>query len=379
MLALSESEPAASANPADLVPPLSFTGERYLPFGENAEGSIHNEHLHRYAFAREFVRGLEVLDVACGEGYGTAFLAQEATRVVGVDVDAATVTHAAHVYQALPNASFVHGDCADLPLPDKAFDVVVSFETIEHHDKHEEMIAELRRVLRPGGLLIISSPNRRVYSDETGYQNPFHVKELYGDEFKALLARHFQFGRILNQSTRVGSFLYANEALSEAWSPVSKVAADTTKQSSGPLTFPSSMPLFLETASEVARRADDTYALYYVALASDDPARLQGTPDDSAFVNLADSTLATYEAHLTHFDRERTRLENDARGYTAHINELAERLQQTEEQLHNTRVVLEQERAQAQERVYVPGIRRSTLRKIPGASQVAGMVRRLRK
>src|SRR5690606_3888910 len=83
----------------------------------------------------------------------------------------------------------------------------VSFETSEHHDQHQEMMREIKRVLRPGGLLIISSPDKLYYSDLTGLRNPYHVKELYRDEFEALLREHFAHHLLLGQRVMYASAL----------------------------------------------------------------------------------------------------------------------------------------------------------------------------
>src|SRR5262249_12106933 len=92
-------------------------------------------------------------------------------------------------------------------LPDDSVDLVTSFETIEHHDRHESMMLEIRRVLRQNGCLIISSPNRLTYSDEIKYLNPFHVKELYYDEFHQLLRKHFRCVTVYGQRLATGSFV----------------------------------------------------------------------------------------------------------------------------------------------------------------------------
>jgi SAM-dependent methyltransferase/glycosyltransferase involved in cell wall biosynthesis len=183
---------------------LKFTGERYLP---EVDGQIELEHLHRYLLAARLVRGKAVLDIASGEGYGSDLLAKHAATVVGVDVSPETVEHARSRYSASPNLRFLVGDCSDIPLGDSVFDVVVSFETIEHHDKHEEMLKEVRRVLKPNGLLLISSPDRYNYSRATGYKNEFHVKELYRHEFEGLLSRHFKHVTMLGQRVAYGSFI----------------------------------------------------------------------------------------------------------------------------------------------------------------------------
>ncbi len=169
---------------------LAFTGERFLP---TCAGEIAYEHWHRYAFARQFAAGKRVLDAACGEGYGTAWLGQVATSVVGLDLDAATIAHATARYAKGERIRFIEGSCAALPLPDSAFDVVVSYETIEHLDAPDQprMLAEFARVLGPDGVLVISSPNKRLYSDARQYVNEFHLHELYRDGFAELLAPAF--------------------------------------------------------------------------------------------------------------------------------------------------------------------------------------------
>ncbi|HEL5401424.1 class I SAM-dependent methyltransferase [Stenotrophomonas maltophilia] len=184
---------------------LEFTGERFMP---EVAGQIAFEHLHRYHFASRFCQGKRVLDVACGEGYGSRILSNAASSVVGVDISAEAVAHAQGKY-ARGSLEFVEASAASLPLPDDSFDVVVSFETIEHHDQHEEMLSEIRRVLRPGGLLVLSSPNKQYYSIEPGYSNPYHVKELFREELLALAGRHFSAVQIYSQRVVHGSLLIA--------------------------------------------------------------------------------------------------------------------------------------------------------------------------
>lgn len=182
---------------------LEFTGERFIP---EESGQIAFEHLHRYYFARKLVRGKDVLDVACGEGYGSHIMAREAKSVVGVDIAPQVVAHAKSRYDC-ENLGFIEGSAAALPFEDDKFDVVVSFETIEHHDRHEEMMLEIRRVLRPGGVLVISSPDRQHYSIARGYDNPFHVKELFLEEFVALVRRHFDNAALFVQRVTHGSLI----------------------------------------------------------------------------------------------------------------------------------------------------------------------------
>ncbi len=188
---------------------LEWTGERLTT---GTAGQIEIEHLHRYFLARELCRGLDVLDVASGEGYGTALLAQVARSALGIDVSAAATRHAATNYQ-LPNLRFLEGDARHLPLGNACVDAVVSFETIEHFYEHDAFLSEIKRVLRPGGRLIMSSPDRDIYSPQGSPANPFHARELTRGEFEALLGQSFAHVRLLSQRPILGSALVASERM----------------------------------------------------------------------------------------------------------------------------------------------------------------------
>jgi SAM-dependent methyltransferase len=167
---------------------LEFTGERFIP---GAPGEIWYEHWHRYHFAAPIVAGRKVLDIACGAGYGSALLARGGTRVTGADISQAAIDHARDRYASVPGLEFRQADCAALPFPDASFDAVVSFETVEHIASQEAFLDEIRRVLRPGGLVVLSCPNKVEYTDKRGATNEFHVRELYRDELAALIAPRF--------------------------------------------------------------------------------------------------------------------------------------------------------------------------------------------
>jgi len=186
---------------------LEFTGERYVP---GTAGEIAHEHWHRYVFARAFVAGRRVLDVACGEGYGSAMLGEAALHVTGVDIDARTLAYARATYAGRPNVEFIDGSAADLPLPDASVDVVVSFETVEHLNAGDQprMLAEFARVLRADGVLIVSSPNRPQYSEARNHVNPFHLHELDRDELARLVDPHFPAQRWHRQRRYLGSALW---------------------------------------------------------------------------------------------------------------------------------------------------------------------------
>lgn len=191
------------------TPELQPTGERLLKeFG----GSIVCEHLHRYALAAEFAVGKDVLDIACGEGYGSMQLASLARSVVGVDIDPDTIAHACHHYRH-PNLRFNVGSCVSIPLQSASVDIVISFETLEHFEEHRQFLAEVKRVLRPEGLLIISSPDKKTYSDRNGQKNPFHVKELYHEEFAQLLASFFANTLLGKQMPNTGTCIFFSAAM----------------------------------------------------------------------------------------------------------------------------------------------------------------------
>lgn len=190
----------------DSPSPLPFTGERFTP---ECVREIWYEHMHRYAFAHQFAAGKRVLDAACGEGYGSALLAQVAAQVVGVDISDAAIAHARSRYSAQPRLAFQCIDVTTLgELPDASFDLIVSFETLEHVHAQEAMLDGFERLLAPDGLLLISSPDKRTYSDIPGYKNEHHVRELYRDELESLLRTRFSALRLYAQKLLFQSVLW---------------------------------------------------------------------------------------------------------------------------------------------------------------------------
>jgi len=181
---------------------MSFEEERLVP--ESAVEASLQEHVARYRFARERAKG-RVLDVACGTGYGTAMLG-----AVGVDLSLEALRYARR-----HPARYVAADAARLPF-DRVFDTVVSFETIEHVPDPGRFVAECARVLRPGGLFIVSTPNRELWSPRSAKPvQRHHVKEFTKREFLAVL-RPFNvqlFGQIL--LSRRGAALWEGKELAK--------------------------------------------------------------------------------------------------------------------------------------------------------------------
>jgi len=185
---------------------LEWTGERFLPWIEGAQ--IHYEHLHRYAFATQLVKGKKVLDLAYGEGYGPYMLSKEAKYVVAIEIDEQAVKHAKSRYLR-ENLEFIQGSILEVPIKsDKNFDVIICFEGIEHIEQHDKLLSEVKRLLKDEGLFIVSTPNREAYTDEANYENPFHTKELYFDQFKILLRSYFKNVKFLGQRVYSGSNLW---------------------------------------------------------------------------------------------------------------------------------------------------------------------------
>lgn len=189
--------------------------ERYVP---GDAGEIWYEHWHRYHFAQPLAQGRRVLDAACGEGYGTALLAQRASHAIGVDLSEDVVSAARRRYGERANLEFRAARCEATGLPDGSVDVVVSFETIEHVPEPGALVREAARVLGPDGLFLVSTPNKAVYSDARDYRNPFHAHELERDEFERLLGASFE---------RVAVFAQRVDSYSAIW-PADDAAASVT-------------------------------------------------------------------------------------------------------------------------------------------------------
>lgn len=163
---------------------LPLTGERTIP-GLAEENYWFRRHEVVYARLADRCAGRDVLEAGCGEGYGADLIAGVARRVIALDYDEATV---AHVRARYPRVEIHHGNLAALPLVDSSVDVVVNFQVIEHLWDQPQFVGECLRVLRPGGLLLMSTPNRITFSPGRDTPvNPFHTRELNAAELTELL------------------------------------------------------------------------------------------------------------------------------------------------------------------------------------------------
>lgn len=146
------------------------------------EGAVH---VSRYLFAKPFCSGKKVLDIACGEGYGSALLAKwGAESVLGVDIAPAAIDAAKSNFSG-PAVSFVQGDIVQSEILDGEtdFDLIVSLETIEHVDDPEKFLLTLKKHLKPDGVIIVSCPNDHWYYKDGG-DNPYHMRRYTFQEFK---------------------------------------------------------------------------------------------------------------------------------------------------------------------------------------------------
>jgi len=177
--------------------------ERFSPAQEKIGNIIYNEHLTRYEFAKKFVANKKVLDIASGNGYGTKILAEAtASEVIGMDIDEKAVEEANKIYE-LENLKYKVGSAEEITEADKSFEVITSFETIEHLHNQEKYLSELKRVVTDDGLVFISTPNKEIF----GNKNPFHIKELTRSEFEEILKKYFPCVIILEQGNGIVSFL----------------------------------------------------------------------------------------------------------------------------------------------------------------------------
>lgn len=158
---------------------------------ERQEDSENNpwwgEHLHRYQEAAKIIpQGSKILDIACGTGFGSNYLSDKNNIVVGGDISFEAINYCKKKYNK-NNLSFEIIDATSIPFQGNTFDAVVSFETIEHTVHFKKMLVEFKRIVKPNGTIIISTPNFSVNSPDGVITNPYHTQEWNYDEFVALL------------------------------------------------------------------------------------------------------------------------------------------------------------------------------------------------
>jgi 2-polyprenyl-3-methyl-5-hydroxy-6-metoxy-1,4-benzoquinol methylase len=183
---------------------MSFD-ERLVLNNESKANVIYDEHLVRYKLAAQLAAGKNILDIACGSGYGAKILAEAgAQKVTAVDIDVEALEEAKKNFGSA-NLEYKAGDAENIAEADKAFDLVTSFETIEHLKNAEKYLAEIARVLKQDGVFLVSTPNIEVF----GQKNPFHLREFNKSEFEQTLKKNFKNIFILEQINGVASLIKA--------------------------------------------------------------------------------------------------------------------------------------------------------------------------
>ena len=186
---------------------LTYTEERHIT-GQPGSGLSfsHLVHMARYAFVFPYIEAKDVLDIACGSGYGSQYLAlQGARKVVGVDVDPKAIEYA-RKYHSHERVSFIQSDAHNLSqIEDASFDVIVSFETIEHLREPKSFLLELRRLLKTGGTLFISCPNDYA---ESPWKSKFHLHKFRFNEFRDLIVTVFGEAIFLGHHNTIASGLF---------------------------------------------------------------------------------------------------------------------------------------------------------------------------
>lgn len=170
---------------------MQNTGEQLIP-GQSSQ-RLELEHLERYSFALQYCNNMSVLDIACGSGYGSSILSEKAKKVIGVDISKKSIDYAKNRYKK-DNLEFVEGDCAELNMPEGSFDVIVSFETIEHlsENQRELFLERIKRFLKSDGKFILSTPNKKVTSPYTVTPlNKYHIIEFTRRELENEIKKSF--------------------------------------------------------------------------------------------------------------------------------------------------------------------------------------------
>ncbi|NCU30782.1 class I SAM-dependent methyltransferase [Candidatus Saccharibacteria bacterium] len=184
---------------------MKDTGERLIPEG-HTQSLTYGEHLSRYSAVLELVKDKVVIDIASGAGYGTNLIASKAKHVTGVDYSKEAIEYASNLYKS-KNLKFVQGNASNLPFEDNIFDVVVSLETIEHLEDPEKFVIEVKRVLKPEGIFIVSTPN----DDEYIEGNEFHLHEFCLKDLEKLVNKYFINSEFYYQGSYFATGLYSKD------------------------------------------------------------------------------------------------------------------------------------------------------------------------
>ncbi|MEB3310891.1 MAG: methyltransferase domain-containing protein [Snowella sp.] len=317
---------------------LKYTGERHMIGVTGIDLSWGNiEHLIRYAFVTPFIQGKKVLDIACGSGYGSQYMAlQGAEQVVGVDIEQQAIDYARkfHNHDVI---RYIQSDAQSVPeLADDSFDVIVSFETIEHVQHPMLFLTELRRLLKPEGQIFMSCPNDYRISP---WISEFHVHKFRFNEFRDLFLSVFGEGTFLGQHTVLGNCLLLPQSLKEK-----TVQFESYKQSLPNDFFEQE---YLEDASSI-ENADG----YFVASGVEpnvlgNTVSISQTPMRSIMLALGalyknQSQIELLQEQLSQTQSELHQAHSQSEQAQSELHQTCSQLDQTQSELHQTRSQLDQ-------------------------------------
>ncbi len=269
------------------------------------------EHWHRYHWIGPHLNHKTVADLACGEGYGSALLSHHAKQVWAFDIDQETIQQAKEKYQHLGGVIFNTANVLDTPIKDNNMDAVVSFETLEHLAEHEELLTEFKRILKKNGLLVISTPDKNVYSATDAHHNEFHVKELAAEEFQELMNRNFKHVLYFGQQFQANSLISLQPQIQEH---------DSNTQA-----------LLVAQGKEFKYAKNQQLPTYLIAVASNDSAAIESFRQlpASTFNDANNSLFNHYEAQVERMmlaDQRLAELEQQLTKQSAVITQLQARL-----------------------------------------------------
>ncbi|MBX7206501.1 MAG: class I SAM-dependent methyltransferase [Bacteroidia bacterium] len=174
---------------------ITFAANCFLPMFDRERPSFEDSNnvtvqrcFYAYEFARPFITGKNTADIGCADGYGSSYLAGFTQSTVGVDYSLPTIEEARKKHAAIKNLTFKNGSVPPIPLESESVDVVTAFQFIEHIHQRLEFMKEVKRVLKPGGVFICTTPNIKM----SIARNPFHVHEYTFDEMRSEAAKVFE-------------------------------------------------------------------------------------------------------------------------------------------------------------------------------------------
>jgi ubiquinone/menaquinone biosynthesis C-methylase UbiE len=271
------------------------------------------EHWHRYHFIKDLVKGKRVGDIACGEGYGSALLASYADSVIGVDIDSNVISNAKEKYKNKSNLSYIQSNALKTSFDDNSFDVIVSFETLEHLSEQDQLLNEFKRLLSDDGLLIISTPDKDVYSEIDEGHNQFHVKELTQTEFNYIISSKFNFNKTYGQQFQLMSVI------------------ENIKSIENKDDLASEPSIYVEEDNEFEASLNKSPAKYLIKFCSDKEQIIKSLklPKSHCFSDDKNSLFKHYEEQIDRLmllDKHQLKLKNTIEQQNAIINHLKARL-----------------------------------------------------